>query len=110
MQQYNSKDTIHALQDMQYQPTLGFNSHPLLLSSELQLIVPPPVPMQFDDIKDAIRALEDAHGKQLMGRTIAVQYGKPFTPRDDDRGGDRRDVRSRSPAPRRRDSPPPRAR
>ncbi|KAG1678048.1 hypothetical protein FOA52_000844 [Chlamydomonas sp. UWO 241] len=65
--------------------------------------------IQYDDIKDAIRALESENGKQFKGRTITVEYVQnenPWGDRDGDRRGGGGGGRSRSRSPRRRTRSP----
>ncbi|KAG1671897.1 hypothetical protein FOA52_003464 [Chlamydomonas sp. UWO 241] len=73
--------------------------------------------VQFEDIKDAERALDATNGRNFMGRTISVEYvaNVPFFEREgneragDGGGYDRRDrSRSRSRSRRPRGSPSPR--
>jgi len=57
--------------------------------------------IQYDSIKDAVRALESENGRQLKGRTITVEYVEK------ERGwGDRGAGGSRSRSPRRRSRSP----
>ena len=62
----------------------------------------PSSPAQYEDIKDAIKALEATNGKQLQGRTITVEYVQNENPFGKDDDGPRGGGRSRSPAPRSR--------
>lgn len=37
-------------------------------------MLPDGAAIQFEDVKDSIKALEGTNGKQFMGRTITVEY------------------------------------
>ncbi|GAX78203.1 hypothetical protein CEUSTIGMA_g5645.t1 [Chlamydomonas eustigma] len=69
--------------------------------------------VQFDDIKDAQKAMEGTNGKQFMGRTITSEYVQnenPFSRSTGGGGGGGGRSRSRSPVRRGGRSPSPRRR
>ena len=57
--------------------------------------------VEINDDAAATRAVENCHGKDLMGRTLVVNEARPMTARDGGDRGDRGDRGERSRGPRR---------
>ena len=58
--------------------------------------------VEISDDSAAGRAVENCHGKDLMGRTLVVNEARPMTSRDGGERGDRGDRGERSRGPRQR--------